>query len=321
MGTPWDLSLGVSTKMFLKGCAALVFMVLLLVDDCAARAYNYSAGYESPSKYVEDTYVSSNSSSGASLESLLPAEVTDYVSNSLNNGAKVMSEYIDGAKPMLEAVNGFFQKLTQAYAATVQRLSGRPEGRPGLTDKQLDDGLENLQKEVAGARQDVYDYSKGHGIHKDAEIAMHGIREGILEAGKGKQFLDEKVKELNSGVNEVIMLLADETKDLPVKVKPAVDAIVKAKEVWETPEVQKVIKGIEKFFEGPCRWNYSYERRTYLDYNSSNYLWLDPYFIKCLKKKGKEFYTASSMIENYAYVPYQQRDKFIKYLRNNHGFY
>jgi len=270
-----------------------------------------------------------STTNGTTLHEVLPG-VNDFVSTSLTNGEKVISEVIGGAKPILDVFTGFSSKFINTLVKSYKRVEagfGPYGGKKGslISDQQLDEGLGELQEKIEQESRDFYSKHPTWTIERDATSLQQGIRRGVIGAGNVKKFFGVAAEDVNSGLNDMILLLANETKDLDVKAKPIVDAVVKIDEVLKSPEAKAMIKGIGDFaqsvagfFETKCQWDYFYEDQIALGRRKKSYYYVDPGYIWCLADKRTNIYTARNLVQKFAKIPENKGGLLIQYLQNNY---
>jgi len=270
-----------------------------------------------------------STTNSTTLHEVLPG-VNDFVSTSLTNGEKVISEVIGGAKPILDVFTGFSSKFINTLVKSYKRVEagfGPHGGKKGslISDQQLDEGLGELQEKIEQESRDFYSKHPTWTIERDATSLQQGIRRGVIGAGNVKKFFGVAAEDVNSGLNDMILLLANETKDLDVKAKPIVDAVVKIDEVLKSPEAKTMIKGIGDFaqsvagfFETKCQWDYFYEDQIALGRRKKSYYYVDPSYIWCLADKRTNIYTARNLVQKFAKIPENKGGLLIQYLQNNY---
>merc|ERR1711935_565885 len=247
-------------------------LVLLLAE--------MSLGYP----YSSNSSAYNTNPNNGSLSAVLPENVNTFVTNTLENGLKVLSESwkFSGVAMKIEGIfNGLMNDL----------FGGGPKS--GKDDTQLDGRLVKLGGEVKKEWETIQK-NKNDGLERDAGYFLTGARDDLLRAGRGKQFIGEKVEQINNGVNKMLIMLADETEDIQTKAKHVIDAIIKVDKLIQTPEVQAVAQGLQTFWESiakaisppePCYWNYGRERYIAMG-KSRNKYWVDDDWIRCLSRRG-----------------------------------
>jgi len=255
--------------------------------------------------------------------------IDEFVSKSLSNGEKVIGEVIGGAKPIIDVFTDLSSKLMNTLVKSYTRVAAGfgPYDKEGslISDQQLDEGLGKLQEKIEQESRDFYSKHPTWTIERDATSLQQGIRRGVIGAGNMKKFFGVAAEDVNSGLNDMILLLANETKDLDVKAKPIVDVIVKVDEVVKSPEAQAVIKGIgdfaqsvARFFETKCQWKWNYERPIALRASQYTvYYDIDTSYIWCLAKKRTNIYTARNLVLKRAYISEKYYGLLTQYLQNN----
>jgi len=300
--------------MILKFGNSMISLGLVLLLAEMSLGYPYSSN--------SSTY-HTNSDNGT-LSAVLPENVNTYVTNTLENGLKVVSEISEGAKSTIDYFSGVAMKIEGIFNSLMNDLSGggpKSASNLGKDDTQLDGRLVKLGGEVKKEWETIQK-NKNYGLEREAGYFLTGARDDLLRAGRGKQFIGEKVKHINNGVNKMLIMLADETEDIQTKAKPVIDAIIKVDELIQTPEVQAIAQGLQSFGESitkalippePCYVNYESERYVTMGYLGNKY-WVYDEWIRCLSRRGydiKHIYyevssrTGASMEEVMDYINYQ----------------
>jgi len=269
--------------------------------------YSTSPAYDPEESYyvtAEPDYRNGSSLSTTddetSLIDIIPENVNKFVEDTAENGAKVASEVVDGVKNALFAFIDVGKKLERVGMDLFDDLTDRRRKDYGndtssLQDEDIDEKLSELAQGVKDEWQQKRNSARKYGIEEDAESLIIEAKEKLVDLGKDKQLVGEKVKRINEGVNEMLTILVDESEDLKTKAKPVVDAMVKVEELIKTPEVREVSEAIGNAWDSflkvvnppePCHWSYSRERYVQMGYSSAKY-WVDDEWIRCLSRRGK----------------------------------
>jgi len=241
----------------------------------------------------------------------------DSVSSVFENGAKVFSEIFEDTKTTIDYLSGVAMKLDEIFTGLINKLAGwKSAAGPyvGKKDAELEARLTKLDKEIQDDIQEI----KKKRAESEVTLFLSGVREKIMEASRGKQFIGEKVGDINKAANEVLVVLADETKNIQAKAKPVVDVIGKVEELIHTPEVQAIGKGfnlivntVSNLFQPTCQWDYGTEKYVQLvSYSRSKY-WVDEEWITCLLNEGHSIWSITHKLSSRTGAPFDYVEEYI----------
>lgn len=272
-------------------------LALLVLGSENARSY--------PQGYVEARYVDSesqgpNGTSGSSVYASLP----ESLSKTLDNGVKVLTEVSKDAQVTIDYLTGVALKMEGIFSGLIKSLSGGSQKSGGTKDTEMHARIPQLKKEL---EEDFESASqiKHWGIEKEAAYFLVDAKRVLLTLMQGKEFQGEKIEDINKGINEVLITLADETEDIQTKAKPVINAIEKVEKFINTPEVQAAAEGIinaaeavAKFItpERPCEWDYGREKYVRIGHNK---YWVDEGYLLCLNNRGQSCYNIKNKLRNW----------------------
>jgi len=299
------------------------FWRLALLVACAQQSLTYPYGYPAneslsypqPKKFQREVKMKLSPANESLAENIY-----ESVSNTFDNGAQVLSEISTDAKTTIDYLSGVAMKLEGIFTGLINKIGGGgPSSGPyvGKKETELEARLAKLELEVKD------DWSsaraiKNWGIEKEAAYALAGAKEELLRASRGKQLLGDKLEDINNGINEMLVVLADETKDIQTKAKPVVDAIEKVEKLLKTPEARAVSQGIASFIDGvsnlfkpECHWNYGRERYTKLSYNAREKYWIDDGWLRCLYYRGDSVDSVAGKLSQRTGAPYGVVEEYV----------
>jgi len=268
----------------------------------------------------------------ASLVEVLHQNINEFLTNTVDNGLKVASDLFDGVKSTIDGLSGGAKRFDKIFE---DFYKGFEDGRGGVTktdpfagidDEKLDRRFLKLDGQVQTDWGNVIN-GKRPGMEKNILMLLQESRAEIVNAGRGKQFLAEKVKQINHGLNELIIVVADQTEDIQTKAKPVVDVIAKVDEIIKTPEVQAAINGLQRVAEDisdfltlQCNWMSSREKYAYFGYwtpqNTKLKFWVDEEYVRCLSRKWWSITEIAEMLEDMTGATQSEAENYLTHWFN-----